>query len=124
MATRNLNRNQNKTAKALKRIEKQAMKSIAKDYRLSLDLIRAELLKRIERFGKLDNTTLTKFNRKEKLKSDIFAIVNSLNAKRNKKIRRNSDIHVKQSYFRNSWCIDQALGVKFNWRIRKDSFKQ
>ena len=124
MSTRNLEKNQKKTAKALERIEKQAMKSIAKDYRTGLDLIRAELLKRIESFGKLDNKTLSKFDRRDKLVKDIISVVNSMQTKVNKKIRRNSDIQVKQGYFRNSWCIDQALGVKFKWRIRKDSFKQ
>ena len=121
--TRNLETNQNKTAKALERIEKDATKSIARDYKNALALIRAELLKRIERFGKLNNENLSKFSRREKLFKDINDILTGLFRNVNRKIRRNSDIQVKQGYFRNAYCVDTNLGVALKWKIGKN-FKE
>jgi len=121
--TRDLEKNQKSISKILKNIQKQAIRSIANDYKLTLNLIRAELMKRIEAFGELNNTNLSKFGRREKLMADIIGLINSLNAKRNAKIKRNSYIQTKQSYFRNAWAVDQNIGVGLKWGIKKDSFK-
>ena len=119
MPTRNIDVNQDKSARALERIEKSAAKSIKKDYKLAIALIRAELLKRIEKLGRIDNEKLSKFNRRKKLYADIRGILTELFKKVNRKIRRNSDIQYKQGYYRYAWTVDQNLGVALKWKIRK-----
>ena len=119
MATRNIYKNQIKSAKALEKLRKDAFGIIKKDHAIALDFIRAELMKRIEKFGKLDNDKLSKFNRKKKLLKDINNIINIMYRNVNRKIRRNSDIQYKQGYFRYAWTVDQNIGVGFKWRIKK-----
>ncbi len=117
MATRNLKANQNKTDKTLKKIEKDASKSIRKNYKLALALIRAELLKVIEKHGQIDNEVMSKFGRKQKLNQSIRKIIRSMFTKVNKKIIFNSDTQYKQGYFRNAWAVDQNIGVALDWKI-------
>jgi hypothetical protein len=119
MPTRNLKKNQEKSQRALDRNRKNAEQSIAKDYRLALDLIRAELSKVIERHGKIDNEVMSKFNRRKKLFKKINGILNQLFASNNRKTKRLVDGEYKQSYFRNAWTIDQNIGVELKWQLKK-----
>ena len=119
MPTRNLEKNQNATAKRLERNENQAVKSMGLDYILAMDLIRAELQKAEERYGSLDNETMSKFYRRERLTKKILEILNPTLRKVNRKIKRLVDINYKQSYFRNAWAVDQNLGVELKWKLKK-----
>ena len=120
MATRNLRKNQNRTQRALDKNERNATKSIRKDYIQALLAVRAILMKAIEKYNTLDTETMSKFNRRDKLIKEITEdAINPLFRNVNRKTRKLVDGQYKQSYFRNSWAVDQNIGVELKWRLKK-----
>ena len=119
MPTRNLKKNQKTQSKKLDKNESNLIKSITLDYKRTMDIVSGKLREAAEKYNGLTNESLSKFGRREKLFHSLNDTLNELFGITRRKIRRFTNLQYQQSYFRNSWCVDQRLGKELKWKLKK-----
>ena len=118
MATRDLQRLERITNRALERSLASYEREIAGIYNTVLQQTQAKMGSIFERYavaGELTHAEMTKYNRLTNLEKELNRIVGVGTQKSRAAIERLTKAQYEESFFRQAWALDQHIGVGLQW---------
>jgi len=118
--TRDLSKLQRQQLRIIQGIEDAYTRELFINYKTALDDIRVQLSKVYEKYAKAGSLTyaeMSKFNRLEKLQSQLSDILGPTLSKNGRLVENLRKVQYQESFYRHAWAIDQSAGVNLRWGL-------